>query len=373
MSGRFDVAGIGAAFAQAAVDSSKWPEAMDKVAEATDSFGAALVPVSGRLPNLPFSRSMGATLETYVRDGWVHRDARYRSAPIVARRGVASEFDFTTADEIASNPYYQEFLARFGLRWFAGVKVAAGDDFWACSIQRTIEQGPFSPGELKQLAALSPLLSSAAALARALGFARADAALHAFEISGKAVILLDRCGEVLRLNQAAQRLLGPDLQVTRRRLACANREASAALDRSLHAAVWSADEASLLQPVVLPRGKGRPIIAYLSRPPKIAGDALAPCQVVIVLADLEARIGIVETDLVRVFNLTPAEARLANRLVCEGSLETVADGLGIKYETARNVLKSVLCKTDTHRQGQLIALLARFAGHDRDRSAHNGA
>jgi PAS domain-containing protein len=310
MSGRLDVDGIGAAFAQAAVDSSKWPEAMDRVAQATDSFGAALFPVRGQLPNVPFSRSL--SFEAYIRDGWVHRDERYRAIPVIARHGIATEFDFTDADEIASDPYYQDFLSRLGLRWFAGVKVTAGDDLWVCSIQRTIRQGPFAPGELKQLAAMSPRLASAAALARALGLARAEAALDAFEISGKAVILLDRCGDVLRMNQAAERLLGPDLQVTRRRLASADRAASAALDRALHAAIWSAQ--ALLHPVALPRREGgRPIIAYPSRPPAIAADALAPCQALVVLVDLEARISIVESDLARAFELTPAERRLNNK------------------------------------------------------------
>jgi DNA-binding CsgD family transcriptional regulator len=43
-----------------------------------------------------------------------------------------------------------------------------------------------------------------------------------------------------------------------------------------------------------------------------------------------------------------------------GSVEAAADQLGITYDTARNVLKSILHKTETHRQGELIALLGRF-------------
>jgi DNA-binding CsgD family transcriptional regulator len=371
MTARLDVDSICAAFSRAAVDPSTWPEAMDRVAHATDSFGAALFPVRGQLPNVPFSRSLGPSFDTYVQNGWMERDERYRAVPAILRQGVATEFDFTNAHEIASHPYYQDFLARFDLRWFAGVKVAVEDDLWVCSIQRTIERGPFSPRELKQLAGLSTRLSSAASLARALGFARAEAALNAFEISGKAVVLFDRCGEVVRMNGAAERLLGPDLHVLQHRLVCADRDATAALDRALHSAVWSADKTSLLPPVVLPRREGRPIIAYPSRPAGIAADALASCQGVVVLVDLDARTNVTEDDLERAFHLTPAEARLARRLVSGESLETVADGLGIKYETARSFLKSTLSKTDTHRQGELIALLARVAGPSHDRSHYD--
>jgi DNA-binding CsgD family transcriptional regulator/PAS domain-containing protein len=361
VSWQFNLQGIGAAFAEAAVDPSKWPAAMDRVAEATNSHGALLVPVrGGPVPNVPFSESLALSLEEFVRAGWIHCDVRYSVSQVIARRGVATEFDFITADEIARHPYYQEFLARFGLRWFAGVKVAAGDDFWCCPVQRTVEQGPFSPGELTELAELSTHLSSAAALARALGFARVEASLDAFEVSGKAVVLFDRCGDVLRMNQAAERMLGRDLQVVRGRLTCADREATVAVDRALHAAIRSTDNLSLLPPVILPRCDGRPILAYPSRPAGIAVDVFAPCAVLLALVDLEERTSVPESDLVRTFKLTPAEARLASRLLTEDSLETVAEHLGIAHETARNLLKRVLSKTGTHKQGQLIALLSRF-------------
>jgi hypothetical protein len=197
VSGRkFDLERITGAFAEAAVDPSKWDAAMETVAEATYSFGAALLPIRGLLPNMPFSRSITASTEAYVRDGWIQKDQRYRAVPAMIRNGVATEFDFTNAEEISKHPYYQEFLAPHRLRWFAAVKMASADDLWGVS--RSIEQGPFSPSELAQLQSLSPQLSSAAAVARAMGFARVEAALDALQVSATAVVLLDRLGEVLR-------------------------------------------------------------------------------------------------------------------------------------------------------------------------------
>jgi DNA-binding CsgD family transcriptional regulator len=71
-------------------------------------------------------------------------------------------------------------------------------------------------------------------------------------------------------------------------------------------------------------------------------------------------------ELARAFGLTPAEARLASRLVDEDSVETAADKLGVTYETARKTLKSIFAKTNTHRQAQLVALAARFAKPNRE-------
>jgi DNA-binding CsgD family transcriptional regulator len=62
--------------------------------------------------------------------------------------------------------------------------------------------------------------------------------------------------------------------------------------------------------------------------------------------------------LMRIFSLTPAEARLAALMVEGKSLEAAAEKLAVKRETARNQLKAIFAKTETNRQGQLVALLS---------------
>jgi DNA-binding CsgD family transcriptional regulator len=360
MGARWNLSAAEVALSEAAVDPSQWDAAMEAVSEATGSFGAAVFPIGGRLPSVPQSRSLAAAFETYVRDGWIHRDERDRTAPILARARVATELDFTTTDEIRRHPYYQEFLAPHGLRWFAGVIMRSGDDQWCLSIQRSIAQGPFSAREQLQLAALSTRISGAVALSRALGFARADAALGAFEVSNSAVVLLDRCAEVLQVNGAAQRLLGPDLQITRKRLTLRDRDANAALDRALHALLWAQTSSALMPPVVLPRDGKRPLLAYPMRLSAVSSNALAPCQALVVLVDLDARPHPPENALSVSFGLTAAEARLAVRIATGASLESVADEIGIALETARHQLKAIFAKTDTHRQAELVSVMARL-------------
>ena len=246
---------VAEAFAGAAVDPSRWNAAMDTAAAATNSVGAVLLPIRGRLPNVPCSESIAPLMATYFSEGWVHRDERYRGVDVMMRRGTFTDLDFTDIDEIRGNSFYQELLAPYGMRWFGGVKIAFGDDLWCLAIQRSIEQGPFSSGETRRLAGLSEELASAGALARALGFARAEAALDAFEMSGSAVVLLDRHGDVIQLNDAAERSLGPDLQIIRGRLVSRERAATAELDRALHRLVWAASPSALMPPISLPRSE----------------------------------------------------------------------------------------------------------------------
>ncbi len=351
---------VAEAFAGAAVDPSRWNAAMDTAAAATNSVGAVLLPIRGRLPNVPCSESIAPLMATYFSEGWVHRDERYRGVDVMMRRGTFTDLDFTDIDEIRGNSFYQELLAPYGMRWFGGVKIAFGDDLWCLAIQRSIEQGPFSSGETRRLAGLSEELASAGALARALGFARAEAALDAFEMSGSAVVLLDRHGDVIRLNDAAERSLGPDLQIIRGRLVSRERAATAELDRALHRLVWAASPSALMPPISLPRSERRPLLAYPVRLAGVSPDALAACQALVVLIDVEKRFQPPEEALRSCFGLTRAEAKLASRCASGDALETVADELGIAKETARSQLKSVFEKTGVHRQAQFVALLSRL-------------
>jgi hypothetical protein len=166
-----DLAEIEDSFASAALDPSRWNASMDTAARATGSFGAIMLPVKGRLPLFPLSAAMHPVIDAYFREDWVRRDERYQSIPALLARGVSTDFDFTTPEEMRRLPFYQELLAPHGLRWFAGVKVGEGENVWCLVLQHTAAQGPFTPTELRRLVMLSRRLSGAAELARAFGFA----------------------------------------------------------------------------------------------------------------------------------------------------------------------------------------------------------
>jgi DNA-binding CsgD family transcriptional regulator len=358
--GSKDFDATAAAFVRAAVDPTQWASAMEVAAEATDSFGAMLIPFHHRLPNLPRSTSMEPVIEDYVGKGWIESDERRRSIPMLLRRGVATDLDFMTTAQISRHPYYQELLAPHGLRWFAGVYVACGEDQWCLALQRSIQQGPFLPQEIKRLAALSEKLGSAAALARALGHARAEAALQAFHVSNLAVVLLNRSGEVLHANAAAERKLRGDPRIERSRVLSMDRDATRALDRALHAILWSQGGSALMGPVPLPRRDKRPMLAYPVRLEAANADALADCQALLVLVDPDERPRPPEGALRSSFGLSIAEARLAMHLAAGQTLEAASQELGIAKETARVQLKALFAKLDVHRQSQLVALLARL-------------
>ena len=60
------------------------------------------------------------------------------------------------------------------------------------------------------------------------------------------------------------------------------------------------------------------------------------------------------------FRLTPAEARIAYGIAHGETLVTIAALHGIAMSTAKTHLQGVFIKTGTHRQAELVALLARM-------------
>ncbi len=72
-------------------------------------------------------------------------------------------------------------------------------------------------------------------------------------------------------------------------------------------------------------------------------------------------------------HLTHAEARLATWLATGRSLRDTAKALGIKYETARTVLKVIFRKTHTESQVQLVLLLIRVANEIVESGIEEGA
>ncbi|MFZ5736101.1 MAG: helix-turn-helix transcriptional regulator, partial [Pseudomonadota bacterium] len=58
------------------------------------------------------------------------------------------------------------------------------------------------------------------------------------------------------------------------------------------------------------------------------------------------------------FDLTPAEARVARGIGEAQSVDSIASALGVSRETVRSQLKEVLSKTGLSRQQELISLLA---------------
>jgi DNA-binding CsgD family transcriptional regulator len=111
---------------------------------------------------------------------------------------------------------------------------------------------------------------------------------------------------------------------------------------------------------VVQRGAKRPV---LIRTIPVDGAARSPflgARVLLVLTELFPKSGPPPDVLARAFGLSRAQAKLASIIATGISPKQAAEKLSIARETARNHLKAVFAKTETHRQSELVALLSKL-------------
>jgi DNA-binding CsgD family transcriptional regulator len=167
------------------------------------------------------------------------------------------------------------------------------------------------------------------------------------------VILLDDLGKVSYANRSAAELLGVEPGLSESSVGDRRDARTEALFRTVRSK--GADDGSVHRHPA----HGRPIQVLESRLDwpndlRLTGRRF---RTALFIGDPKQRTGDPFENLGRLYELTPAESRLAWLLVGDFSLAEAAAQLGITQSTARTVLKRVLAKTGTRRQASLVRLL----------------
>ncbi len=214
---------------------------------------------------------------------------------------------------------------------------------------------PFSAEEERILSSFTRRLIEIAAVASA--HRSGASALEALNTMLVPAISIDREGLVVDVNAAADAIFDDDLTISHQRLIVRDVEARAALKASLNRSTDQVKTA-LGEPIVIRRSEKLPVILRIW--PFEVPTQLPKVHSLITLNALGPKPGPPAGMLAKTFDLTPGEARLASIIARGVPPEIAAKELKISRETARNRLKSVFVKTDTHRQSELVALLQQL-------------
>ncbi|MBN8985618.1 MAG: helix-turn-helix transcriptional regulator [Rhizobiales bacterium] len=347
----------------AAIDPTRWNEAMEQISQYAGATGALLLQTNGSRLEVPHRRSMEEGLEIYFREGWHLRDERMRGVPYMRRYGIFVDQDFASRQEIETSDYYRGLLAPFGFNWSAGIGATNGDEEWSLVIQFDDAHGFVTPEEQKDFLRFGAHLKRAVLLANNLGFASATGMIDAYQSLGCPSFLLDRGGRVIRSNAAAEKLIGDGLSLALGVLGCGvaddNRELAGLVARLCRSPGIGETEA--LPSVIVRRPTKRPLIVEGIRINGMASAVFSPAKAILLVSDTERPSADSRMDLLRkIFGLTQTEALLVSHLAREVPLPLVAELLGISFETARSHLKRVFAKTSTNRQSELLLLLRRL-------------
>jgi DNA-binding CsgD family transcriptional regulator/PAS domain-containing protein len=355
-------------FFEAAVVPERWPDALDTLAEACGAEAACAIPVSGLVPSAFVCSHRGAEAFHDFVTSWSAPDLNTRMSRAMALvqrgwRGIITEHDAYSLEELARDPFHQEFILPHGLSSFAGAVVAQAPGIMLpISIERRIVEGPFLRDEVTLMNQLFTQVQTAGDLAVRIGMAATARVADAMGATGHPAALLGRDGRILHMNARFELLLGESLHVRTGRLHAGQGEAEralvAAIDRALR------HDGRIREPftaVVLPRRAGlRPLLAQVVPVVGLAHDILHLVAAIVTLTDL----GAVETPpaaalLEQAFGLTPAEARLAAKLAGGATLPEISASERVSRETLRSRLKAIFDKTGTSRQAELVLLLSK--------------
>ena len=341
---------------EAALLPELWPLVLDGVAAAGGSSGATIFTVADRTGRWVSNDAVRDAMNRFVSEGWAARNERMRRTVQVGEPRFVTDLDIFTPAEIDQDPLYRDFLRPAGFGWGAGTLVRAmTDDMIAITVERSYASGPLVAEDVAALDGLRPHLARAALMASRLKLEMARNAvdtLSALRLPGAA---LSASGRVVVANDAFETLMPKPVVDVTGRLGLAPRSAS-----STFRALFEGDRSKI------PHGSSIPLrfvdhdrVAIVHTLPLVrdARDIFAAATRLVFVTGLGASPGVEPGVLEGLFDLTPAEARVARALAEGTSVAEIARRSGLSPGTVRVQLKAVFRKTDTRRQVDLVRLL----------------
>jgi DNA-binding CsgD family transcriptional regulator/PAS domain-containing protein len=287
----------------------------------------------------------------------------------VLQRGLTGVVD---AEELLPNAglvrteLYRDQLQPIGLRYaMLVVTAASAERIEALSLWRTQSQGPFREESIRLLEFLYPYIQKSMELRHVLRTTqRRLAGLEAMlDVSPTAIFLVTRRGHLLHHNAAADAILeeGDVLSLENGTLVSASNQSRDALRTLLQKT--GAGAGKLIGPspakatiTVQPKSGRRPLY-FLAVPLMPEDRKKSRADVMLLVSDPGSPITVPHEILESVYGLSPALADVANGLLKGYSPEYIAELRQVSIGTVRQQLKSILSKTDTVRQSDLVRLL----------------
>ncbi|MCB5206493.1 helix-turn-helix transcriptional regulator [Methylovorus mays] len=276
---------------------------------------------------------------------------------------------------VANNPFYQEFLIPYGLRYMSACKVVDDDNaIIIFSTLRKPEQGPLPDEALSFLDGLMPHLARVCRLT-VKNYVYSTQALVGHALINKlrqAVVLATTTGDVVHINEAASTLLrqSSGVYISNNKLQfpfpydqefyqVCHRLEQENFRPPLSAGSKGTEFTTLKVRYTKADGQTDSIYAFITMliPEQMMGTFGLRPLIMVFFYHPEADTTIDPSLLTAAFGLSPAECRIAIYLAEGCSLKEIARKLDVQFDTIRKQLQSIYHKTSTNRQPELIRLL----------------
>ncbi len=347
---------------EAAVVPELWPNVIEAMGGRAEAALGSLVLWKEGVSRWIGTPAADKLIADYVAFGQPDLNTRVIRESHLGHVGFYTDYDVFAPEQIAHEPFYRDFLYPRGYGWFLGTAFASPTgEILYFSLERNFARGPFEQKIIDEFNHLRPHLGRAALMASRLDLRNAQAMVQALQTVGLPAAVLRQGGRLYALNPLFERLVPDVVRDRRERMALVNSGADALLARAVIEIDHAGKSPSVQSIPVAATEAHVAMIVHLLPVRGVARDVFAQSQALVVITPVDRRAVPTAEVLQGLFDLTPAEARVA-RMIAEGqTLEAFAERFKLSHETVRNQLKAVMGKTGVHRQAELAALLAGTA------------
>lgn len=357
----------------AALDGDQWLPLLDFTTEVFGGVGTSFE-IFDKTSGLPVLMELGSGLKHVCAPDYIEHYAktspRVRYAETVASGDVTYDYAILTEEEIEADEFYNECMARFGLRYFVAGHILDGNGHMgALAVQFARNQGHVDAPGIALMGKLLPHIQQAVDLKYRL----ADTPLarrglrECLEQIDEAALLVGSDGKVLHANGAAEAIFAAHDGVVLKG-GSLNFHASGCndtLDRAMKGLTddLTSDIASGTS-FIAPRSSGaRPYLVSVRRLPnrhERFDVAQLGVAAIVFIRDPET-FNRLDTDLLREsYHLTAAEVQVAVSLDQGHSLKEIARQRGVAPTTVKTQLYALMAKLSVKRQVDLVRLLERY-------------
>ena len=341
---------------EAAAMPGRWPKVLGNIAAAAGAAGGSFCVQTKSGLSRCASESLVSLLSQWVEEGWSGYSFFHERALTFREPSFFSLLDLCSEEELARDRMFNEFFVPRGYGPCHGsVFRGPGKEVVRINIQYTIDHDKTTDSERRLLNGLRPHLNRATLLSTRVE-SESRLATEALDALGIPAAVISCGGEVLATNSEIEQYTAYVAIEARNSIRFLNRIAQTQFLRALAEAAKGGRRAYSIP--LTARDDSPAAVAQLIPVCGDARDVFGGEKILLTIMPITPTDGPTVELLQELYDLTPAEARLARGLTAGRSIAEIAEATGVSRDTVKFHLKSVFLKTGTSRQSALVRLLS---------------
>ncbi|UJW87539.1 helix-turn-helix transcriptional regulator [Devosia sp. SL43] len=343
---------------EAAIIPERWPDALQAVTDFSETAGIGLLSMNERGIRIVASPVLHDIGHRVVNEGWMNKSGRANgviSKGLVGLPRFVNEDDYFDEGDLEKDPIVTELFRPAGFGWAAGFLLQLPhQDTILFNVEQYQERGPIRGESLRRLDALYAPLARAATLAARSSLDRVRTSIETLTAIGLPAAALAPTGRVVLANH----LFDAAGHIWTTRLGDRIGLRDAVADRQLTQALTGDGVLS----IPIRQSLGGDVIGVIQTVPirREANDIFGRASCIVILSEMKG--GEADASLVQsLFDLTPAELAVARGIAAGQTVSGIAAANGRSVHTVRGQLKSIMSKTGSTRQAELVLLMHQLS------------